>query len=103
AYAVETTPVNILDWATAYAFPLTATALAALDLPVLVLCGGSSHPAIQRANELLAESLKGSFHLIEGAAHFMISTHATEVARLAAGHVNRSATQTAPDRRVNWR
>ena len=88
AYAAETTPVNILDWATAYGFWITASALAQLDLPVLVIRGGASHPAVQRANELLAAHL-GNARLttIEGATHFMIATHVGEVARLIAEHV----------------
>src|SRR5712672_3222196 len=79
AYAVETTPVNILDWASAFGFPLAADELAAVRLPVLILRGGASHPAVQRANELLGELLRGATgEAIEGAAHFMIATHASE-------------------------
>ena len=33
AYAVETTPVNILDWASAYGFPLPVASLAAVAIP----------------------------------------------------------------------
>ena len=91
AYAVKTTPVNILDWASAYAFPLSAVLLAAVQLPILVLRGGASHPAVQRANALLSERLNDAIlTTIDGAAHFMITTHANEVARLIKDHVNRS-------------
>src|SRR6516165_8508871 len=51
-YAVATTPVNILDWASAYGFALPAASLAALEIPALVIRGGASHPAVQRANAL---------------------------------------------------
>jgi pimeloyl-ACP methyl ester carboxylesterase len=87
AYAVETTAVNILDWASAFEFPLPADALAALDLPVLVVRGGASHPAVQRANALLADGLGAKLATIDGAAHFMIATHAGELAHLIAEHV----------------
>jgi pimeloyl-ACP methyl ester carboxylesterase len=81
AYAVETTPVNILDWASAYDFALSEAVLAAVKVPTLVLRGGASHPAMQRANELLGTHIKGASLLtIAGAAHFMIATHAAEVA-----------------------
>ena len=81
AYAIDTTPVNILDWASAYDFALSETALAAIKIPTLVLRGGASHPAMQRANELLGTHIKGAHLLtIAGAAHFMIATHAAEVA-----------------------
>jgi len=73
-YAVETTAVNILDWASAYGFRLTPALLATVDIPSLVLWGGSSHAAIQRANELLAEYIpSASAIILDGAAHFMIA------------------------------
>ena len=79
-YAVETTAVNILDWASAYGCRLTRASLAKIDIPSLVLWGENSHPAIRRTNQLLAQCTKASAVTIGGAAHFMISTHADEVA-----------------------
>ena len=64
--------------------------LATVDLPVLVIRGGASHPAVQRANALLAECLSGQLATIDGAAHFMIATHADEVADLICRHVRRA-------------
>ncbi|MGD9881171.1 MAG: alpha/beta fold hydrolase [Reyranella sp.] len=88
AYAVETTLVNILDWASAYGFPLSAAALATIDIPALVLWGGASHPAMQRLNALLAECMgMAAAATIEQAAHFMLATHAGQMAHLIAGHV----------------
>src|SRR6266850_88652 len=66
AYAVETTHVNILDWASGYGFPLSADMLAAVDIPVLVIRGGASPAAVQRANALLAECLRGALATIDG-------------------------------------
>jgi pimeloyl-ACP methyl ester carboxylesterase len=89
AYAAETTSVNILDWASAYSFPLSATALAAVKIPVLVFHGAASHPAVQRANVLISECIPGAaLAAVEGAAHFMIATHANEVAHRIAEHVH---------------
>jgi pimeloyl-ACP methyl ester carboxylesterase len=91
AYALETTPVNILDWASAYGFPLSTAALAEVRIPTLVFQGSASHPAMQRANVLLSEYTSGAaLATIDGAAHFMIATHAAEVARLIAQHVHRA-------------
>ena len=59
-YAVATTSVNIRDWATVYSFPLSPALLAAIDVPALVLWGGESHPAVQRANQLLGQCLAGA-------------------------------------------
>ena len=89
AYAVETTPVNILDWASAYGFALPAKSLAAVQIPALVIRGGASHPAVQRANALLSECMgNAALATIDTAAHFMIATHPDEVGRLIAQHVH---------------
>ena len=88
AYAAQTTPVNILDWASAYGFPLSPSTLSAIEVPVLVLRGAASHPAMQRVNELLSIHIRGASLLtVPGAAHFMISTHPEYVARAIADHV----------------
>lgn len=90
AYAVETTPVNMLDWACAYDHPLAPEMLAAIDVPVSVVVGGSSHPAICRANGLVGVSIEAAtFKMIGGAAHFMISTHPGQVADVIAANVTR--------------
>jgi pimeloyl-ACP methyl ester carboxylesterase len=100
AYAVETTPVNMLDWACAYDEPLSPEMLAAIDVPVSVAVGAQSHPAICRANGLVAMSIKGAtFRTIGAAAHFMISTHPGQVAELIAENVLRAGApqpRTAP-------
>jgi pimeloyl-ACP methyl ester carboxylesterase len=90
SYAEQTTPVNILDWASAYGFTLTPAALAAVGLPTLVLCGGQSHPAMQCLSAGLAWSLRGAFDTVETAAHFMIATHAGDIARRIADHVRQA-------------
>ena len=91
AYAVETTSVNILDWASAYGFALPAASLTAVQIPALVIRGGASHPAVQRANALLSECMsRAALATIETAAHFMIATHPNEMGRLIAQHVHRA-------------
>ena len=88
SYAVETTAVNIRDWATAYGFPLTPAALLSIDVPTLVLWGGKSQRAVRRANELLSRCIpRASAVTIPGAAHFMIATHPGEVADMIAQRV----------------
>jgi pimeloyl-ACP methyl ester carboxylesterase len=88
AYAVESTPVNMRDWSSAYDYPLSQEMLAEIDVPVAVAVGAQSHPAICRANGLVAMSIEGAtFTTIGGAAHFMISTHPVQVAELIAANV----------------
>ncbi len=87
-YAVQTTSTNILDWASAYGFPLFTSSLATIDIPVLVIRGGSSPAAVQRANELVSQCIPDAgLVTVDGAAHFMIATHAEEVARSVAQHI----------------
>jgi pimeloyl-ACP methyl ester carboxylesterase len=87
-YAVSTTPVNLLDWACAYSFHVTRSSLSKVEVPTLVIKGGQSHPAMQRLNELLGQCIPdATVETIESAAHFMISTHAPQVARTVARHV----------------
>jgi pimeloyl-ACP methyl ester carboxylesterase len=101
AYAVEMTPVNILDWASAYGFPLSAASLAEIRIPTLIFRGSASHPAMQRANVLLSENMRGAtLATIDGAAHFMIATHAAEVARLIAQHVHRAEGRSPADAKI---
>src|SRR3984957_16193794 len=90
-YAIETTAANILDWASAYGFRLTRPSLARIDIPILVLWGENSHPAVRRTNQLLAQCTRASAVTIGGAAHFMISTHAEEVARTLEEHASAAA------------
>jgi len=87
-YAMQTTPVNLLDWTSAYGFDLTSALLATVELPTLVLWGEASHPAMQRINQLLGQCIPNAITAtMPGAAHFMISTHATDVAGMIARHV----------------
>ena len=90
-YAVATTPANITDWASAYGFALSADVLSSIDIPALVVCGETSHPAMRRLCALVGECMGSASHAtIDGAAHFMIATHASEVARLVAEHARRA-------------
>jgi hypothetical protein len=54
----------------------------------LVLWGEASHPAAKRANQLLGQFIPdAAVATVAGAAHFMIATHAEEVAGMIAQHV----------------
>ncbi|MBN9581282.1 MAG: alpha/beta hydrolase, partial [Afipia sp.] len=58
------------------------------DIPALIAWGGVSHRSVQRANALLGKALpRATAASIAGAAHFMIATHAEQVAQLIARHV----------------
>lgn len=81
------TPTNILDWQTAYAPGITSDMFATLALPTLVVCGSTSHAAMQRCNQRLVQLLpQARLHMLDGANHFMIATHPADLTRLIAGH-----------------
>jgi pimeloyl-ACP methyl ester carboxylesterase len=103
-YAMATTAVNITDWASARGLALSADVLSAIDIPALVVCGESSHPAMRRLCALVSECIGGGHHAtIDGAAHFMIATHPSEVARVVAGHAQRAeAIDIAPAKTVKF-
>jgi pimeloyl-ACP methyl ester carboxylesterase len=87
-YAIETTPVNLLDWKSVYGFGLTPALLTAVRIPTLVLMGAKSHAAVKRANRLLGQCIpNATVTKVANAAHFMISTHAKEVAHVIAQHL----------------
>jgi pimeloyl-ACP methyl ester carboxylesterase len=87
-YAIETTPVNLLDWKSVYGFGLTPALLASIRVPTLVLMGANSHSAVKRANRLLGQCIpNATVTRMADAAHFMISTHAREVADVIAQHL----------------
>jgi pimeloyl-ACP methyl ester carboxylesterase len=87
AYAIKTTAVNILDWVSALEFSTLPESLGNIRVPVLVVRGGASAPAVQRANALLSEHIGASLATIDTAAHFLIATHAEAAGRVLAGHV----------------
>ena len=90
-YAIETTRVNLVDWSTARGFVLGKGALMRIDVPTLLLCGGDSHPAMQRIIARLGAGIPAAeTGTIEQASHFMIATHATEVAARLSRHVARA-------------
>ena len=94
SYAIETTPVNMLDWGGAYGFRPTPQALAALDLPTLICVGAQSHSSVRRANKLIHRAVPAArFAEIGGAAHFMIATHAGEVASMIVDHARLASEQ----------
>lgn len=91
-YAVETTPANLLDWESAYGFRLTPQSLASVAVPALIISGQTSHSAVGRANDLLAQYIPGAARAtIADAAHFMIATHPKQFADLVARHVEQSS------------
>jgi pimeloyl-ACP methyl ester carboxylesterase len=93
-YAIETTAVNLLDWSSVYGFELTPSLLKTIVMPTLVVCGENSHPAVRRANQLLAQSMtRATIVAIPRAAHFLVATHAGVLADLITTHLEHAIVQ----------
>src|SRR5262249_12210210 len=93
-YMVATTPTNLIDWSSERGFDLPLAAYAGITAPSLFVRGDRSPPAVQRIAEVLSDAVsRSSLVTIPGASHFMIVTHASDVARLICEHVatNRDA------------
>jgi pimeloyl-ACP methyl ester carboxylesterase len=88
-YVVETTPTNILDWASAIGFDRPLDALATIAAPTLIMRGDRGHPAVKRVAEILRDGLpRASLVTLADASHFMIMTHAPEVAQHIDRHIS---------------
>lgn len=79
---------RVIDWLVAYRDRPDTAAFARMAVPTQVLRGALGHAAVQRGNELISQWLPAaSLMTVPGASHFMISTHADEVARLVEAHI----------------
>lgn len=88
---ISQTTTNILDWKTGYADPMKLADLAAVKVPTFVVCGRASHMAMQRCNQLLVNHLpQAKIMTLEGANHFMIGTHASDLTHAIEHHVRES-------------
>jgi pimeloyl-ACP methyl ester carboxylesterase len=83
SYIVATTAVNVRDWSSGTPFEPSEETLQSIDIPTMVVRGGSSHAAMRRIAELLHASIPGAqLVTIEGGSHFLPSSHPSEIAAL---------------------
>lgn len=93
---VTQTPTNILDWESGFSDFPTANSFATVNVPTLVICGNTSHMAMQRCNQLLVDYLpQAKFIALDGANHFMIVTHPADLTQQIDLHIRsvQAATQ----------
>ena len=84
-YCRATAFANVLDWRTAYSFEARMADYAHLTIPVLLVRGARANPAMVEITEALKASLPNRRPaVVEGASHFLITSHAEECARLLA-------------------
>lgn len=111
-YCRSTAAVNVLDWRTAFAFNVTVTDGASLQLPVLLVRGERANAAMTGITAALQGCLpQARPHVVEGAGHFLVSSHAPGCAALLSrflddviadhAHPRTSAAASNPDRRID--
>ena len=97
SYCRESAPANVLDWGTDFGFDPSTEAIAALDLPVLLVRGALANPAMVAMTDLLQQLLPRSRpKIVESAGHFLISTHAPECAALLEAFLRECTTLRQP-------
>ena len=91
-YCRATAYANVLDWRTAYEFQAQKVDYAGLSMPVLIVRGGLANPAMVAISEALSASIPSVVSAdVEGASHFLITSHADECAELLAEFLGKNA------------
>ncbi|SFU49416.1 Pimeloyl-ACP methyl ester carboxylesterase [Polaromonas sp. YR568] len=91
AYCRETATVNVLDWRTVTS-EVKARDCAALDIPVLLVRGGEANPAMVAITDTLRACLPDVRPFaVEGAGHFLITSHAARCAELLSAFLDEAA------------
>ncbi|MBA3478030.1 MAG: alpha/beta hydrolase, partial [Lautropia sp.] len=86
AYCRDTAEVNVVDWRTAFGYGVTSLECSSLRVPVLLARGGLANPAMVAITDALQESLpQARSAVVEGAGHFLISSHPARCAELLSG------------------
>lgn len=84
-YCRATTFANVLDWRTAFAFEASLADYSGLTVPTMIVRGGLANPAMVEISEGLAASLPDvRSEVVDGASHFLITSHAEACAQLLA-------------------
>ena len=82
-YCRRTTASNVLDWRTGFGFDITPADLERLDVPVLLVRGALANPAMRAVTAVLAARLpKVRPAVVDGAGHFLITSHVASCAEL---------------------
>ncbi|WP_298825809.1 alpha/beta fold hydrolase [uncultured Piscinibacter sp.] len=91
-YCRQTAAANVLDWHTCFGFEVSGADVARLDVPVLLVRGGLANAAMVAITDQLAAHLRDVRHeVVEGAGHFLVSSHAEVCAELLAAHLGNAA------------
>ncbi|MGP6087825.1 alpha/beta fold hydrolase [Antarctobacter jejuensis] len=92
AFCAATAASNVLDWYTAQDFSPLFRDFAAVSVPVTLCRGARANAAIRDVTAALAAAMPHAWtENVEGADHFLISTHPEDCARIIAAHLARAS------------
>ena len=84
-----TAPTNLRDWRSAATFTPSFRSFAAVDIPVTLVRGSETPVPIIDVTDQLAAGIPGaSERVVEGADHFLISTHPAACAEILEDHIS---------------
>ena len=88
SYCRTTVASNILDWRAAAGFTPTIAEFAALDMPCTLVRGEHANPALAEVTDRLAQEIPDcTVKVVNGAGHFLITTHAADCAAIIDAHM----------------
>ncbi len=84
-YCRATAYTNVLDWRTAFGFEAAMADYAQLTVPVLLVRGALANPVMVEITDALKDCLQDSRSaVVDGASHFLNTSHAEDCSRLLA-------------------
>jgi pimeloyl-ACP methyl ester carboxylesterase len=89
AYCRETARVNVLDWHGDFGFAVRAADCASLDLPVLLVRGALANDTMKAITGQLQGAIsKSRTEVVDGAGHFLISSHPQMCAQILSSFID---------------
>jgi pimeloyl-ACP methyl ester carboxylesterase len=90
-YIIATTATNVLDWRSVMQMDEPLEGYVAIEVPTLLVRGGSCHPYVASSAEILSAAMPNArLVTVPGAAHSMMATHGAQVARLLSEHISKA-------------
>lgn len=90
SFCAATASTNLLDWRTAQDFTPALSDFSRVGIPCTICRGGLANAAIRDISDGLVEALpQARLEVVDGADHFLISTHPEACAGIVAEHLER--------------
>ncbi|SHK41753.1 Pimeloyl-ACP methyl ester carboxylesterase [Shimia gijangensis] len=88
AFCRDTAPTNLRDWHSAASFTPSFKAFASFDIPVTLVRGSETPEPVRDVTEQLLKYIPGACEkVVDGAGHFLVSTHPVACAEILETHM----------------